>query len=100
MPSHVRSEFLRSCSRESLQEFELSLMGRAAQTRKRITALEAVYLEEMKWAEVARLILDDPQLSSIGGHPVQETLDFIGGAGPQLAPREAPANRVIRHAAD
>jgi hypothetical protein len=54
-------EFLLSASRNTLQSYELSRLGHAANLRKEMTALLDQYLEESTAANLARWLIEQRQ---------------------------------------
>ena len=86
-------EFLLSASRTSLQSYELSRLGHAANLRKEITALLDQWLEENASAMLARWLMEQRERpsqalesapsggpSSRCGHAVSDNF-FCGSAG-------------------
>jgi len=57
-------EFLLSASRNSLQSFELSRLGHAANLRKEIAALLEQWIQENSEAMLARLLMDQRERAS------------------------------------
>jgi hypothetical protein len=92
------TEFLRTASRTSLEQFELNRMAHATMLRKQILSLLAQWVDDVKWAEVAREFIENEGLR-MNGNPLQETLDFpdgsIGGTPTNAAPMErVPINKA------
>lgn len=57
-------EFLLSASRNTLQSYELSRLGHAANLRKEMVALFDQYLEESTAANLARWLIEQRQLAA------------------------------------
>ena len=78
-------EFLLSASRNSLQSFELSRLGHAANLRKEIAALLEQWIQENSEAMLARLLMDQRERAS----HAHEAIAFA-----DLLPKNANGNGV------
>jgi hypothetical protein len=100
MPSrHVLPpwEFLLSASRNSLQSYELSRLGHAANLRKEVGPMLDQWVEELAAAMLARWLMEHQRrevLSPANGEQREEGASasdnfFPNSAGPQPHPRPA-----------
>jgi hypothetical protein len=76
------AEFLLTCSKASLQDFELARLNSTANVRKQINVLESELLKLEAEALVARWLLDHRlELLELGStRSLQKTLQFPDGA--------------------
>jgi hypothetical protein len=91
--SQASWEFLVSASRNTLQSYELSRLGHAANLRKEIVALLDQWLEENAAALLARYLIDQRQhpAAVTGDAQVAETAVSQNGAAPDNFLAEPPA---------
>ena len=102
MPNPARGipvEFLRSASKESLEDFELSRLNHAALIVKRVNALLYELADECAGATVARILIEDEKLRR-NPAPLQETLDFMNGPCVQPGASHLAPHRFSADAAD
>jgi hypothetical protein len=92
-------EFLLSASRNSLQSFELSRLGHAANLRKEIAALLEQWIQENSEAMLARLLMDQRQRAS-HAHEATALVDLLPQNGNGVSdnifadrPASPPSNR-------
>jgi hypothetical protein len=94
-------EFLLSASRNTLQSYELSRLGHAANLRKEIAALLDEWLEENAAALLARYLIDQRQHAAAvaDGSRVGETAVSQNGTASDnfLAEPSAPPSSSRRH---
>lgn len=93
-------DFLLHASKKSLQSFTLFRMSHARDMEKQLREIIHELAEEIAWAKLAALLMEEQRLSGIGGHPIQEQFDFVGGARAEIASVDSATNSFRRHAAD
>jgi hypothetical protein len=95
-------DFLLSCSKRSLADFELAALDRAASLRRGLKAAHAEMVRAEAEALVARWLLDrrGEILELARMHALQKSLDFVDGLRADTLPALQPAQRFPRKVTD
>ena len=96
MPSPEVVEFLRTANTRTRQDFALARLNLADRLEKHRRALEAQIIDARTDAGLARLFDEDEKLGGMGGHPLQEVLDFTESPGVGAPPLKSDAERFPR----
>ncbi|HLZ11305.1 MAG TPA: hypothetical protein VKP58_01845 [Candidatus Acidoferrum sp.] len=101
MPSrHVLPpwEFLLSASRNSLQSYELSRLGHAANLRKEVAPMLDQWVEEIAAAMLARWVMEHREREVVAAADPAASAEERGTASDNFFPNSAPPHPASRSA--